>query len=100
MASDELPPRTRRLFPASDPPLSLGRHSEYVIGRLLEDGEGEDLRWLLGRLGPDRIERLRAWLVRHGGRALSRRSRAFWSLVLEVSPSPPSSSTGALWPLA
>jgi hypothetical protein len=67
-----------------------------VIGRLLEDGDGADLAWLCEAV-PE--EELAAWLTRHGGRQLSRRSRAFWEAVLATASSPPSESGDLLWPL-
>jgi len=82
-----------------------------VIGRLLEDGDRDDLAWLFRSYGR---ERLTAWLRQRGARQLSRRSRAFWRVILEpeASDAGPSSSDiaadttaedsdifGALWPL-
>jgi hypothetical protein len=94
-----LPARTRRLFPVSDPALTLEDHAGYLTARLLEDGDGEDLRWLVRALGR---ERLRAWVGEHGGRGLLRRSRAFWALLLEIDPMPRPGAAAAdsLWPLA
>jgi hypothetical protein len=67
-----------------------------VISRLLEDGDGADLAWLCGSV-PEAD--LADWLSRHGGRKLSRRSRAFWEAVLERASSPPVETGGQLWPL-
>jgi len=67
-----------------------------VIGRLLEDGDGADLAWLCETV-PE--AELAAWLARHGGRKLSRRSRAFWEAVLATAPSPAPESGDLLWPL-
>lgn len=67
-----------------------------MIGRLLEDGDGADLAWLCEAV-PE--EELAAWLERHGGRKLSRRSRAFWEVVLAAVPSPAAESGDLLWPL-
>jgi hypothetical protein len=71
-----------------------------VIARLLEDGDGADLAWLTETVAEDDLA---AWLERHGGRQLSRRSRAFWEVVLATVPG---HSAGAaseagdlLWPL-
>ncbi|HEX3531576.1 MAG TPA: hypothetical protein VH988_31345 [Thermoanaerobaculia bacterium] len=67
-----------------------------MIARLLEDGDGADLAWLCEAV-PEAD--LAAWLGRHGRRKLSRRSRAFWQVVLGV-PTVPGNETGsALWPL-
>jgi hypothetical protein len=52
----------------------------WVMARLLEDGDRADLAWLCGRLGE---ETLAAWLELHGARRLSRRSLAFWAVLLD-----------------
>jgi hypothetical protein len=67
-----------------------------VIGRLLEDGDGADLAWLCEAV-PE--EELAAWLERRGGRKLSRRSRAFWEIVLDRRAGPAAESGDLLWPL-
>jgi hypothetical protein len=69
-----------------------------VIARLLEDGDSTDLAWLCEAV-PE--AELADWLGRHGGRKLSRRSRAFWEVVLgAVSATAPEPQTRReLWPL-
>ena len=67
-----------------------------MIGRLLEDGDGADLAWLCETVPEGELA---AWLERHGGRKLSRRSRAFWEVVLAAVPSPAPESGDQLWPL-
>jgi hypothetical protein len=66
------------------------------LARLLEDGDGADLTWLTAQIPEPEIA---AWLARHGGRQLSRRSRAFWAAVLDILPGPPAPGSDALWPL-
>lgn len=75
-----LPPGAARLFPHhAGADLDPGKAAPFLIGRLLEDGDGTDLRWLVASVsGAD----LAAWLARRGGRQLSARSRAFWRVVL------------------
>ncbi len=65
--------------------------------RLMEEGSGEELRWLLLAV---RRDALAALVARRGGRALSRRSRAFWERVLGVASSAPRALAPELWPLA
>lgn len=93
----ELPLGSRRLFPHSDP--DPAAHRPYLIGRLLEDGDSDDLSALMRAVPEDDLRR---WLARRGGRQLSRRSRLFWSLVLDV-PKPErmrqAPAAEALWPL-
>lgn len=92
-----LPEHARRLFPAiEDDALLAPAGRGLLVGRLLEDGDERDLRWLAARLGEDE---LRVWFGRHGGRRLSRRSRAFWRHVLGVVPAPGHPLSEALWPL-
>jgi hypothetical protein len=69
---------------------------ELWIPRLLEDGDAADLAGLLETTPEPEIA---AWLARHGGRQLSRRSRAFWEIVLGVEAGPAVPAARALWPL-
>lgn len=92
-----LPEGVRRLFghlppDATDPE----RHEAELIERLLENGDRADLEWLAARV-PER--RLAAWLEERGGRRLSDRSRAFWSLLLDRPARARSDTARALWPL-
>ena len=92
--SHRLPAGARRLFPHHPEPPDPARHSDFVIERLLDEGDSADLRWLVARFGEPR---LREWLGAHGARRLSRRSRALWSLAFGVEgPGPPAHD---LWPL-
>jgi hypothetical protein len=96
-----LPEATVRLFPhyeAGDLSSSLTTYdpSAAVVERLLEEGDSVDLRWLVSTFG----ERgLADWFRERGARQLSNRSRAFWSLLLEL-PAPSRRERGdELWPL-
>ena len=92
-----LPPGTRRLFPGHDEDaLAPERGGSLLIARLLEDGDGRDLAWLAGLVSEPVLG---DWLARHGGRQLSRRSRAFWEVVLGREAGPASPGAGQLWPL-
>ena len=73
-----------------------GRPVPFLIARLLEDGDGADLAWLTETVAE---EDLAAWLERHGSRQLSRRSRAFWEVVLGTSAGPTPDAGSLLWPL-
>jgi hypothetical protein len=84
-----------RLFPgAAGPDLARSASTAFVIGRLLEEGDREDLRWLSRAAGEEALHR---WLAQRGRRQLSRRSRAFWSLLLEGTPA--AARDDPLWPL-
>lgn len=91
------PAATERLFPdAPGGALGLEAFSPFWIGRLLEEGEEADLRWLTRRQSE---ESLQAWLEERGGRQLSGRSRAFWRLVLGRDPIPGPAVAEELWSL-
>lgn len=89
-----LPEGTRRLF-ALDEDTDPGAHPWWIIGRVLDEGDSEDLAWLFAAFGRSEIE---AWLRRRGGRRLSLRSRRFWSAALGVPAAPPHPLAEALWP--
>ena len=95
-----LPPATLRLFDGYDPAMLHDPASrEFVIGRLLEEGDAADLAWLGNQV--DR-EALAGWVRRRGARQLSRRSRLFWRQVLELGPEPADESVRTreeIWPL-
>lgn len=97
MSLPALPAGTHRLFAAyAEEDLTPERGRALLIARLLEDGDAADLAWLLSTFPESEIA---AWLARHGGRQLSRRSRAFWQVVLGVEASVANPTTEALWPL-
>jgi hypothetical protein len=91
--SNRLPAGALRLFPHHPEPPDPARYPDFIIERLLDEGDSADLAWLVGRFGEGR---LREWVAAHGGRRLTARSRALWSLVLDVEPPPP--PAGELWP--
>lgn len=93
----DLPAGTRRLFaPWAQEDLTRERAPSLLIARLLEDGDAADLAVLWGEFPESEVA---AWMARHGGRQLSRRSRAFWRAVLGVEAGPAREEAGALWPL-
>ena len=100
-----LPAETLRLFDGYDAhQLSAVEARDFVIGRLLEEGDSADLVWLGSQV--DRAG-LRQWMEQRGERQLSRRSRLFWQRVFglagleEVTPAgsePLRKNREALWP--
>lgn len=90
-----LPEHTRRHFPGLEADaLRDGAGRDLLIGRLLEDGDGEDLRWLVAEGGE---AALAEWLERQGWR-LSPRSRPFWELVLDRRAPDRPRPAAELWP--
>jgi hypothetical protein len=93
---DKLPRVTRRLFSNYANSDRLAAESpEFVIGRVLEEGVSDDLRWLFARFSNTQIEE---WLERRGSRQLSRRSRLFWGLILKHPVAEPPDINQLLWP--
>ncbi len=106
------PAQTPRLFPLHSVGVLPGPAepvSDFVIGRVLEEGEEADLRWLTQRVSE---ARLGEWLEQRGKRQLSRRSYLFWQRLLDLPPSfsdstasnptasdHDASTRDALWPL-
>jgi hypothetical protein len=67
--------------PAPEAPvLDAAAPDPYVMARLLEDGDREDLAWLCRQLP---ASALAAWVERHGARRLSRRTLAYWAVTLD-----------------
>jgi hypothetical protein len=94
----ELPPGVaRRLTPGVAIDLDDPAGRSAVIGLLLEDGDRNELAWLASTFERGELHR---WFVRHGGRRLSRRSRAFWSATFDL-PAPKAPWIAReIWPLA
>jgi hypothetical protein len=70
------------LFPEYDfEAIDLKHHQGMTIERILERGTWERLRWLFATFGEDRVTE---WVREHGFRLLSKRSFAFWRLVLGI----------------
>ena len=90
------PPTTRRLFAHYEPSALTERAAlHFVVLRLAEEGDRDDLRWLVGRCGGERIADV---LSRRGRRHLSRRSRAFWEVVFGLDVRGAGSSDSEPWP--
>lgn len=91
-----LGPSSHRLFPEV-PHKVLARPDaeEYVVIRLLAEGDSKDLRSFLSSRSEDSVRR--AFLRR--SRQLSRRDRAFWSLVLATTPRGVVPLAEEIWPL-
>ena len=97
--SASLPKSTERLLAHyGEGKVGLPEHKVFLIGRLLEEGDTRDLRWLTENVSE---KELSGWLKARGGRRLSRRSLAFWATVMgevgAISDRLP--GTEDLWPL-
>jgi hypothetical protein len=93
-----LPAAVRRRFPGyAEAGLLAPANRDFVVSRLMEEGSGEELRWLVRTIGGEALASL---LARRGGRALSRRSRAFWARLLGERSAPPHPLAHEIWPHA
>jgi hypothetical protein len=94
-----LPASTVRLLAHYDAnELELTEHEAFLTGRIFEEGDTEDLRWLTANICE---ADLLNWLQKYGCRQLSKRSLAFWAAVLgdgEVTHRRPT-EIEELWPL-
>jgi hypothetical protein len=86
-----IPQARRWLFWEVDPAkVDPVRHADFVIPRVLEHGALADVRWLLRRLGPERIHR---FLRERSHPELSAKTLAFWRVYFDAEdeswPAPP-----------
>lgn len=92
--SRRLPEAALRLFAHDTEPHTLVETApEMVMGRLMEEGDSQDLRWLIANFSETRLSE---WLDKHD-RRLSRRSRAFWQSLLNRPDLGNSRSADDLW---
>lgn len=81
-----LPPEVRRLFWDCQPDrLDPEAHAPFILDRVLEYGSLPSVRWALDVYGPQRIRR---FLLDRGRRTLSRKTLAFWAMVLGLETDP------------
>jgi hypothetical protein len=81
-----LPAPTGRLLAHYDiGEVGIQEHKAFVIGRLFEEGDSRDLRWLTETFSETELS---DWLQEYGSRRLSKRSLAFWATVLGSTGAP------------
>jgi hypothetical protein len=61
--------------------LSPEQHQSFICLRLIEHGDLDALRWMVGYYGKPR---LREWLIARRGRGVSPRALYFWAAVLDI----------------
>jgi uncharacterized protein DUF6922 len=75
-----IPPETYPLFwDCRIDQLDLQTHAPFILERVLEYGSLASVRWAIDIYG---TERIKAFLRERGRRTLSRKTLAFWTLVL------------------
>lgn len=90
-----LPAATARLFPHERPEdVADPAHRPFLIARLLEAGDRADLRWLSAEVDESAL----AACLAARGDLLSRRSAAFWRLLLDGDLAPAAADAEATWP--
>jgi hypothetical protein len=87
----------RRCWPHEVTTLLAPERRAFLIARLLEEGDADELQWLVRVVGRGELA---TFVTTRGGRQLSHRSRAFWSLLLGVPMPPQRPLLRELWPLA
>jgi len=97
--SAPFPPSTGRLLAHyGDGEVGVPEHRDFLVGRLFEEGDTRDLRWLTENFSE---KELADWLRMYGARRLSKRSLAFWATLFgegeALAGRPP--ETEDLWPL-
>jgi hypothetical protein len=61
--------------------LKWSSHQDFIIQRILAEGDWRAVQWLRRRLGD---EALRAWILQHRARGLDKRRLRFWELILPL----------------
>ena len=81
-----LPSEVRHLFWDCQPErLDLGAHAPFILERVLEYGSLASVRWAVEVYGAARIKE---FLMGRGRRTLSRKTLAFWTLILGLDTEP------------
>jgi hypothetical protein len=61
--------------------LDFTRHRQFIIGRILLEGNRDSVQWLKRVVGD---AELRAWIERRQGRGLSPQQLRYWELILDL----------------
>jgi len=76
------PAEVRALFWDCDPDgITLERHADFVLGRVLSRGDWKAVRWLRGTVGDEAVA---DYLARTSGRLLSPRQLRLWETILDL----------------
>ncbi len=73
--------------------LDLERDIELILERILQNGNREEVRWLLHHYGNKRVKQ---WITTTGSRRLSRRRYHLWCVLLDVKET--LRKTNPIWP--
>ncbi len=61
--------------------LSWAKHRDFIIGKVLDVGTWNDVRWMRTRVDNDELKK---WIVDRKGRGLSPQQITFWQLILKI----------------
>ncbi len=77
-----IPERTKRLFwDVRKDDVDIDRHRSYIIRRIMDFGNMDDVKWMLETYSQDQIVEV----VRRS-KGLSRKSARFWSAYYDIPP--------------
>ena len=78
----QIPDFLRRFFWEYDPrALDVERHADVIMGRIMERGNWDAMRWLRQTYP---VERLRRFLEMRGQRMLPPRELNYWALICDI----------------
>jgi len=81
---EELIPFSKLFWDCDFSALDWDEHRDFIIRRILTDGDWNALCWLRAYIGDDA---LRGWIIQHAARSLSPRQIRYWALVLDIESS-------------
>jgi hypothetical protein len=61
--------------------LDISRHRDFVISRILSEGDWDAVTWLRRNVGDSGLQ---AWIERRQGRGLSPQQLRYWELILKL----------------
>ncbi|OGC05068.1 hypothetical protein A2276_03885 [candidate division WOR-1 bacterium RIFOXYA12_FULL_43_27] len=83
MQEKKLPPEFKKYFWDIDfDKLSVSKHINSILSRLLSFGNMQAIRWVVGNIGTPRIKQ---YVLGFGEKQLDKRSLNFWKIYLNIS---------------
>lgn len=83
MREKKLPPEFKKYFWDLDfDKLSISKHLNSILSRLLSFGNMQAIRWAVNNIG---VSRIKQYILGLGERQLDKRSLKFWKTYLDIS---------------